>query len=54
MVMGFIYKISFFTFIIMIQGPIRSTQTLFHGIYSASLADNLPYFIFDRFVRWQV
>ena len=34
--------------------PIRYTQILFRGISSASLDGNLPYFIFDRFARWQV
>ena len=35
-------------------GPIRYAQSLFHGIYSANLAGNLTYFLFDDFVRWQV
>ena len=38
----------------MTQSPIRYTHILFHGISSANWAGNLPYFLFDRFVRWQV
>ena len=30
----------------------RSTHGLFHGISSANLAGNLPFFV-DRFVRWR-
>ena len=33
----------------MFQGPIRSTEILFHGIYSDNLADNLPYFYLTFF-----
>ena len=33
---------------------IISTHSLLHGIYPANLAGNLPYFLFDRFVCWQV
>ena len=29
-------------------------DSLFHGISSASLAGNLPYFLFDHFVHWKV
>ena len=53
-VTAFRFKFYFFTFIIMTQGPIISTHSLFHVISSASLDGNLPYFIFDCFVRWQV
>ena len=37
-------KFSFFPFLLMKHCPIRSTYILFHGIYSANLAGNLPYF----------
>ena len=46
-VMYFRCKFYFLYFILMTEG----TQSLFHGISSANLASNLPYFIFDRFVR---
>ena len=38
----------------MTEEPIRSTQILFRGISSNSLAGNLPYFLFDFFLRWKV
>ena len=33
---------------------IISTQSLLHGISSASLAGNLSYFLFDCFIHWQM
>ena len=39
------------TFLCMTQGPIISTHSLFHGIYSALIACILPYFRFDRFFK---
>ena len=53
-VMNFRFKFYFCSFILVNKGPIRSTQSLFHGISSASFAGNLPYFLFGRFLRWQV
>ena len=53
-VTAFIFIFYFHTFLRMMLGPIISTQSLFHSISSASLAGNLPYFIFDCFLHWQV
>ena len=39
---------------LMTWAPMRYTQSLFHGIYSDSLAGNLPYFLFDCFLHCQV
>ena len=50
-VTAFKLKLSFLPFRHITLGTIISTQSLFHGISSASLAGNLPYFLFDRFVR---
>ena len=47
-------KFYFCIFLPIIWDNIRSTNSLFHGISSANLAGNLPYFLFDNFVRWQV
>ena len=44
-------KIYFFAFLLMTQGPIRSTHILFHDIPSDILAGNLTFFLFDFFVR---
>ena len=54
MVTAFRFKIYLLTFFITTWGPIRSTQSLFRDISSAYLAVNLLYFIFDRFLHWQV
>ena len=35
-------------------GPYYIYTYLFHSISSANLASNLPYFLLDNFVRWQV
>ena len=40
MVIAFIFKFALFPFLHMTQGPIRSTLSLFCGIYSASLSGN--------------
>ena len=40
-------------FLRILKGPMRYTHSLFH-IFSASFAGNIPYFLFDRFVRWHV
>ena len=53
-VTDFWYKFSFCPLLHTTWVPIISTHSLFHGIYSCFLAGNLPYFIFDRFVRWKV
>ena len=53
-VTAFIFKFSFCTCLLMKQGPIRSSQGLFHGISAASLDGHLPNFIFDHFVRCQM
>ena len=54
MVMDFIFKFYFCPFLNLTKGPIRSTQIFFRGILSASLAGNLLYCIFYRFIRLQV
>ena len=54
LVTAFIFIFYFCLFLCMAWGPIISTQSLFRGISSASLAGNLPYFIFDNFVNWRV
>ena len=43
-VTAFVSKSSFCPFLLVKWGPIISTRSLFHDIYSASLAGNLPYF----------
>ena len=53
-VMTFRCKLYFFTFLCTTYGPIRYTHSLFLSISSASLDGHIPYFIFDRFVYWQV
>ena len=53
-VTAFRFKFYFYPFLCMMQDPIRYTQSLFHGIYSVSLAVNLTYFIFYSFVHWEV
>ena len=35
-------------------GPMQSTHSLFHGIYSDILAGTLPYFYIKRFIRWHM
>ena len=45
------YNFSFLPFRSMAEGPIIHTQSLFHGIYTANLASNLLYFLFDSFAR---
>ena len=50
----FISTFSLFNFILMTCVKFRYTESLFHGIYSASLADNLPYFSSNLFVHCQV
>ena len=52
--MAFRYKFYFFLFLHMTYGCIISTQSLFHDISSANLDGNLPYLLFDSFVRWKV
>ena len=54
MVTAFRFKYYFCPLTIIKHGPIISTQIFPRGISSASLDGNLPYFIFDRFVHWQV
>ena len=54
MVMAMISKFSFCHFLLVTEGSIRYTQSLFRVISSASLSINLPYFILERFVRWKV
>ena len=54
MVTAFRSKFYFFPYLLMTYGPTIYTHCLFHDIYSASLAGNLPYFIFDNFVNWRV
>ena len=44
MVIDLRFKSYLFPFLLMTQGPIRYKHSLFHGISSASLAGNLPYF----------
>ena len=53
-VTDFRFNFSLCHFLLVTWGAIISKQMLFHGIYSDSLAGNLSYFIFERFVRWQV
>ena len=53
-VTDFKFRFYFCLFLHITQGPIVSTQSLFHGIYSASLSGNLSYFIFYPFLHWQV
>ena len=48
------FKFYVFKFIRMMQGPKRYTQTLLHGISSATLDGILPNILFNRFVRCQV
>ena len=52
MVTDFRFKFYFHPFLLMTQGEIIFTHSLFHGIYLASLAGNLPYYLFGCFVRW--
>ena len=54
MVTAFRCKFYFCPFLLMTQGLIIFTHSLFHGIFSDNLADNLPYFLFDCFVHLQV
>ena len=54
LVTAFIFIFYFCPFLCMVWRPIISTQSLFRGISSASLAGNLPYFIFYCHIRWQV
>ena len=54
MVTAFIFVFSFCLFLFIKWDLIRSTNSLFHGIFSGYLTGNLPYYIFDRFVCWQV
>ena len=54
MVTDFRFKYYLFPVLSMTQGPIISTQSLFRGISSVSLAGSLPYFIIDCVVCWQV
>ena len=46
--------IVYLPFLCILWGPLISKHSLFHGIYSASLAGILPYFLIDRFVRWHM
>ena len=39
-------------FIHILKGTVISTHSLFHGISSATLAGNSPYFFVELFVRW--
>ena len=50
-VTAFKLKFSLLPFHHITLGTIISTQSLFHGISSASLDGNLPYSLFDFFVR---
>ena len=40
-------------FLRILQGPMRSKNSLFHGVSSTNLAGNLPY-VFDLFLCWHV
>ena len=53
--MGYIIVTAFkikgtFPFIRILEGSIRSTYSLFHGVSSAILSGSLPFFFADRFV----
>ena len=50
----FIFKFYFYSFLFVRWEPIRSPHSLLYGYFSASLARNLPCFLFDHFVHRQV
>ena len=54
MVMSFRFIFSFLAFFLTVLVHFRSTHSLLHGISSASVYANLPYFLFGYFLRWQV
>ena len=51
MVTAFRFEFYLCPFLLITYGPIIYTQSSLHGITSDSLAGNLPYFLFERFVR---
>ena len=54
LVTTFRFNFYLFPFILIRYISIRSTHILFHGIFSASLAGNLSYYLFYNFVHLQV
>ena len=53
-VTDFRFRSYFFPLIYIMYGPIRSTKSLFHSISPDNLSGNIPYFLFEIFVRWKV
>ena len=54
MITDFRFRFYFCLFLCIKWYQIISTNSLFHGIFSDYLTGNLPYFIFDSFLCWQV